>query len=114
MKLGMYSLYDKVVEIFEMPVLCHNDGHAMRMFCSVFTKAGSRLRDAEPIDYRLFRIGDFQDQDGSIVTPVSPVLVCEMTELVSRVLNENRVKIADWRSNEQVDKAVDENASSDT
>jgi len=81
MILKMYSVYDIKSKIYHPPCLCHNAGHATRMFTSTFSKPGSVMHDF-PSDFQIFEIGAFDDQTAVIETLINPTLICSVSDLI--------------------------------
>jgi len=80
MKKVLYSVYDVKSEFYGSPVLFHNDEDARRGIASVFSNPGSMMA-TYPEDYRLFRLGNFNDNSGSIEHCAVPEFVCELSSL---------------------------------
>jgi len=78
----MYSVYDIKSKIYHPPTLCHNTGHATRMFTSIFSKPGSVMNEF-PHDFQIFEIGAFDDQTSVIETLVNPTFVCSVADLIT-------------------------------
>jgi len=62
MRLGMYSVYDKVAKEFSAPTLAKNDGVASRMFLNSISKLPNCS------DLALYQIGEMDMED--LVNPV--------------------------------------------
>lgn len=62
-KKNVYSVYDSVSEEFGLPVLFKNDVQAYRSFKKEVLEND---KVAFPSDYKLFRIGEFDDETGEI------------------------------------------------
>lgn len=62
MKLSLYSIYDKVAEVFNKPFTDINDASAKRSFTQACKEQPHSL------DYELYHIGDFTDNDGCLIT----------------------------------------------
>ena len=75
MKLQMFSIYDTVSKLYARPFFDINESTAKRNLRTAINDPKSGL--AENInDYRLYKIGEFDDQSGSFITVEhSPVYV---------------------------------------
>jgi len=83
-----YSLYDIKSEVFHVPSYCPNDAAAMRMYQREIGKPNTILHEY-PEDFRIFRVGQFNDQNGEIAKEVTPVFVCELKSLIKGVDSED-------------------------
>lgn len=68
----IYSVYDVAVNAYLPPFFMRADGEAIRAFTSLVRDPKSRF-NADPQDYILFYLGDFDDNGAlfGISTPVS-------------------------------------------
>lgn len=66
MKLIMFSVYDKAVKAFLQPFYCRTAGEAIRSFTDAVNDPGKGF-GKYAMDYDLVRIGEFDDNDGSVV-----------------------------------------------
>lgn len=73
MKLQAYSVYDVIASVYSHPFYSVNDAVATRDFTAVVLDPSTRIH-ANPADYRLCRVGEFDDQTGSF-SPVEQVVV---------------------------------------
>lgn len=64
MRLGLYSVYDKVAGEFSAPTLAKNDGVASRMFLNSISKLPNCS------DLKLYQIGEFDIEDK--INPLHP------------------------------------------
>lgn len=82
MKKQVYSVYDLKSEFYGPPVLFHNDEDARRGFASVYSRSDSPMVKY-PQDYRVFRLGTFDDNAGVLEMPESglPVFIAEFASL---------------------------------
>lgn len=81
MKLQCYSIYDIKAEIYHVPSYCHNDAHARRMYMSEIGKSQSVFHQF-PEDFRIFKVGSFDDSTGMLTPEKTPVMLCELKSLV--------------------------------
>jgi len=63
----MYSVYDEKAQAFSPPFFLHADGMATRAF-SDCVNAPSHHFSKHPYDYTLFRLGEFDDLTGTVVS----------------------------------------------
>ena len=64
MILKIYSVYDKGIEGYMRPWFAQADGQALRLFIDEVD--GDSPMAKHPEDYSLFRIGSFDDENGTI------------------------------------------------
>ena len=67
MKLGLYSIYDTIAEVFNKPYTAHNDADAKRAFEQSF-KSGEK---ANKDDYVMYKVATWNDATGD-VEPILP------------------------------------------
>lgn len=67
----MYTIRDNKAECYLSPFFFQRDGEAIRAFDDVVNKSGSQI-NAHPEDFSLFKVGEF-DQDTGSVTPIAPI-----------------------------------------
>ncbi len=65
MKLNVYSIYDQASGLYCRPFFTQSDGEAIRSFQDISTDAEHPI-GKHPEDYTLFRLGIFDDQDGTL------------------------------------------------
>ena len=70
MKLKIYSLYDLKAQIYSHPYYSLNDSVALRTFLQMGQDPTSTVHHY-PDDFKLYRIGDFDDATG-VLTPEHP------------------------------------------
>lgn len=74
MRLSLYSVFDIKMEKFYPPYASENDAVGDRHFMELLTDPKSML-SRHPEDYRLFRIGEFDEWTGEIV-PLEKGIIC--------------------------------------
>jgi len=77
----MYSIYDVKTNIYMPPMYYHNAGHAMRNV-SDQCKSNATTVSNHPEDFRLFELGEFNDETAEINIHQTPILTCEMSDLL--------------------------------
>lgn len=78
MKLRAYSVKDVQVEAFLNPFFARTDGEAQRNFVQAAGNGGIK---ANPTDYELYWIGDFNDESG-MLNPEAPKLLMNGHEAI--------------------------------
>ncbi len=79
MIMNLYAVRD-VKSTYMSPVVGSNDAQAMRAF-----RAGMRSVpefDVAPADFELYRIGEYNNESGSITPTIPPVWICSGAEEV--------------------------------
>lgn len=80
MKVKVYSIFDVKVGAYNQPFFAQSDGAAVRMFTDtvngpVDPKTGMKNHiAAHPEDYRLDRLGTFDDEFGALVSDVQALI----------------------------------------
>ena len=71
MKLNVYSVYDSKAEAFLPPFFLPMEGQALRIFQNT---ANNKDHDfgRNPMDYTLFKLGEFDDDNGLLVPLTTP------------------------------------------
>lgn len=72
MILNIYTVYDSAVKAFLQPFFARSHGEAIRNFTDAVNDPKTSLH-AHPHDYILFFVATFDDADGLISTPLTPV-----------------------------------------
>ena len=80
MKMKMYSIYDRCAAAYMRPFYTQRDDEAIRSFRDLALDAQHPVGQ-HPEDYSLFRIGEFDDNTGS-VTGENPECLTRAHELV--------------------------------
>lgn len=79
MKQNMYAIYDKVAEVFNVPHFLINDELAVRNAYDAYPQAENINR--HPEDFAIYRLGTFDDSDGTVIAEIKPVVVIEFTTI---------------------------------
>lgn len=77
MKLGMYSLFDKLT-CYDYPFPAASDAAAVRQFEQIIN--GNEVCKAHPGDYDLYKVGEFDNMTGMVD-------VCQPNEFISTGVN---------------------------
>lgn len=67
MKFGVYAIEDIKIESFSAPFTSPNNNTAMRQFGDVATDPNTNI-NRHPDDYRLCRLGEWDDQSGEFTS----------------------------------------------
>ena len=67
MKLNAYTIYDVASGVYMRPFFSQADGQAIRGFKDIATDADHEI-GKHPEDYKLFRIGAFNDNTGKMTS----------------------------------------------
>lgn len=68
----MYSVFDAASKTYLQPFCSKLDAEAIRSFSTAFKDAGTPMFTS-PLDFTLFRVGDFDDSNGIIAVEHVPV-----------------------------------------
>lgn len=79
MKLGMYSIYDKMTG-YMVPSYQQNDEQAARAFAYDLNSPDMSLLKANPEDFQLERVGSFNTDTGEIEA-CKPEIICTASML---------------------------------
>lgn len=77
MILKVYSVFDSKLATFDRPFYMQTDAAAIRGFSDAVNDPNGPVSswNKHPEDYSLFYLGEFDDQDGTILTTVTKSLV---------------------------------------
>ena len=73
MKLLVCSVFDKKVNAFMPPFFVRSQGEAIRSFTDA-CQDGAHVFCKHPEDYLLFQVGEFNDENGALLQPVTGVV----------------------------------------
>ena len=71
MKASMYAVFDTIAEAFKAPFVQANDNMAIRLFNNAANDPKSDIYQ-NPEDYRLYRVGKFDDVSGALESEEIP------------------------------------------
>lgn len=93
MVLKMYSIFDKKSEIHHPPAFCHNTGHALRHFMTVFNDGNNMLNNF-PEDFQIIEIGTFDDATAKVTACEPCHIIANGIELIQRheIVDDREVK----------------------
>lgn len=66
---SLYVVYDEVAELYTAPLTLKNDAVAKRWFAQQMSKAN------DPTDYKLYKVGEYDENTGIITASPSPILL---------------------------------------
>lgn len=84
MKIKIYAIFDAVAKAHLQPFFAFSDPLAARMFTQAVNDQKSTLW-ANPVDYTLFRVGEFDDETGILYPVAKPELVVSGAQVRARV-----------------------------
>lgn len=65
MRVGLYSIFDKVASVYNAPFVMPADAAALRAFRDILSDKGT-VPGRHPGDFSLVRIGSFDDSSGEV------------------------------------------------
>jgi len=77
----VYSFQDSKVCVYHPPMVLLNDAEARRLASDVVADQQTPM-SKHPSDFRLVRIGEYDDYSGKLSPLASPEFVCECSEFV--------------------------------
>lgn len=81
MKLKVFSVYDEKACAFSSPFNMAHKGQAMRAFQDLI-QDGKSMVSKHPGDFKLYELGEFDDNSGKYVNQAQPVYICIGSEFV--------------------------------
>ena len=97
MIIKIYFIRDDKAESFHTTFHQHNDALASRAFVQLLETDGSMLATA-PQDFRLYCVGEFNDQEGTLTAYPQPKFICDLSSQAR--LNAQKRKELENASNE--------------
>lgn len=82
MRLHIYSVFDTASGTFQRPIFAISDGQMIRSFVDISVAADHPVGQ-HPEDYALYKIGEFDDENG-VIKPVDRVVLITGIEAVAR------------------------------
>lgn len=89
MKLQVCAVYDSVVKAYTQPFFARTVSEAIRSFADAVAAENSQFA-RHAADYHLALLGEFDDNDGSFVTPGAPSRLVTALELVPEVFTPDK------------------------
>lgn len=82
MKVQIFTMYDKKMQIHHNPVYSVNRGTMMRQVQDTLQRNPDTLMARFPVDYELYLIGEFDDIKGKIEVLPEKEYICMLEDLV--------------------------------
>lgn len=76
--MNVYSVYDEKALVYGFPTCFSTDGLALRSFSDLVSNPNSNV-NKYPSDFKLYRIGEFNDASGEM-TSITPVFLAVGTQ----------------------------------
>ncbi len=86
MKLNAYCIFDSAASVYQRPFFVGADGEAVRLFIDLVEEKDHPV-GKHPECYSLFRVGSFNDQNGSIVDDKEVECLCTGLDVGNLDLN---------------------------
>lgn len=87
MILQMFSIYDTKTNYYRPPICCKNQPDAIRLFTTLMKQNTGKDFDHFPEDFRVYCVGDFDDDKGEVHELSQPTLLCELKDLLPEKKN---------------------------
>ena len=87
MKYYIYAIRDNVADNFTLPIFSRSDEEMVRNIAYNLNQSES-IMTVNAVDYDLYRIGTFDDEDGSVVS-MQHVLVVHLSTLIRKKEEKN-------------------------
>ena len=81
--LFIFSIYDSAAKFYMPPFMVPNKGVALREFADACNHKDSFLAK-HPADFRMFRLGDFDDNSGVLSPLAQPEFLCNAVEFLNK------------------------------
>jgi len=75
----VYSFHDSKVCVYHPPMVLLNDGEARRLAADCVADAQTPMA-RHPADFRLVRLGEYDDNSGKLIPLAVPEFVCDLSE----------------------------------
>jgi hypothetical protein len=75
----VYSFHDSKVCVYHPPMVLLNDGEARRLASDCVNDAQTPM-SRHPADFRLVRLGEYDDNSGTLIPLSAPEFVCDLVE----------------------------------
>lgn len=85
MNTQVYTLRDSVLGSFSLPFYASSPAHARRI-CKEVIISGDNSVAHSPIDFELFRIGEFDNDSGQLLPTDRPEPICRLDQLNEEVI----------------------------
>lgn len=99
MEINIYAAFDCKAECYGTPFFMANDPLAVRAFTNASLNEETTL-SMNPEDFRLMRLGSFDDSSGALTSHDNPVFVCSALECVTAAHAASNKKILNMEKGE--------------
>jgi len=82
MKLEIYSIFDEAAKAFNTPFFMANKAMALRAFTDLANDSQSSI-NKHPGDYKLYKIGTFNDENSNIESIEIPELIAHASDAIT-------------------------------
>jgi len=82
MKMEIYSVFDEAAKAFGTPFFMQNEMMASRAFSDLANDTNSTV-NKHPADYKLYKIGSFNDETASLESAEVPELIAHASHAVN-------------------------------
>lgn len=82
MTMLVYSIFDEKAAVFGVPFFMKNKGIALRAFGDLI-KDGNTSINKHPDDFKLYYLGEFDDNSGSLVSCKQPEFIAHAVDFVT-------------------------------
>lgn len=79
--LKVFTIFDDKAQYFNTPFFTTNQNIAIRDFSDIINSSGT-VAGRHPEDFRLYSLGDFDDETGKFTQLDIPLLICTGTQLI--------------------------------
>lgn len=76
----MYSIYDEIIQTYNLPFTAINDADAMRMFYNASLNEDTTLHKS-PTDFTLYYVAEYNSDTGSYNNITPPKQIIKLTSL---------------------------------
>jgi hypothetical protein len=91
MIVNMYGIYDSAAKAYTKPLFMQTDGLAMRMFTDIVQPGQDSDISKHPEQFKLFKLGEYDDQTGIVTCDEGPQIMANGHELVNYYEGSNEV-----------------------
>jgi len=93
MKLNCYSIFDQASGLYSRPFYTQSDGEAIRSFTDIACDSEHPI-GKHPADYTLFRLGIFDDRNGTLTNEDNSSLANGLERVASaQTVNRNNLEL---------------------
>jgi len=85
MVLKMFSIFDEKASVFSQPFYSAHNGTALRSFSDLVNEPNNNV-SKHPEDFKLYYLGDFDDNSGGLLSKPQPEFLCNATDFVKSIV----------------------------